>query len=66
MIMERDDSVLCQMTDPPSLMTKTSLVTRKKCWDTFLQTTDTLKGQFTPKSKIQIFPLICSAIYQSR
>ena len=25
-----------------------------------------LKGQFTPKSKIQIFPLTCSAIYQSR
>ena len=25
-----------------------------------------LKGQFTPKSKIHIFPLTCSAIYQSR
>ena len=25
-----------------------------------------LKGQFTPKSKIHIFPLTCSAIYQSK
>ena len=25
-----------------------------------------LKGQFTPKSKIHIFPLTCTAIYQSR
>ena len=25
-----------------------------------------LKGQFTPKSKIHIFPLFCRAIYQSR
>ena len=27
---------------------------------------ETLKGQFTPKSKIHISPLTCGAIYQSR
>ena len=26
----------------------------------------TLKGQFTPKSKVHIFPLTCTAIYQFR
>ena len=27
---------------------------------------DASKGQFSPKSKIHIFPLTCSAVYQSR